>query len=109
MQKKFNDVLFDLLTIIKYPNNKERFIKEFEELNHLEAISNLMDKFPVDIQEHIKASEGRIEEIKKYIQQEEYVSEVAKVSKEALIKFIEVVSPLLNLEQKQRVVNLLKQ
>lgn len=99
----------EFLDIIKYPNNKAKFIKEFEETNQLEALANTLDKLPEDVQKKIKESKDNLEEIKKYLHHEAYLNEIIKVSHAAFINFVESISPLLNFDQKQKVVNLLKQ
>ncbi len=103
MQQNYKDTLLELLTTINYPNNKEKFIAEFEDLNRVEVIANILEKLPKDIQEKIQAGDNDYENIKKYIHQDEYLAEITKVSAEALKKFIEVISPLLTLQQKQQV------
>ena len=109
MQRSFNEVLSELLVIIKYPqHNKEKFIKEFEELNHGEAVANLLDKLPTHIQEQLKGNRNLMEEIKNHITAEEYKKEVTRVAQGALLKFVEVVSPVITLEQKQKIVNILQ-
>ncbi|HZE87241.1 MAG TPA: hypothetical protein VE090_03465 [Methylomirabilota bacterium] len=109
MQRSFKDVLLEILDIIKYPNDKEKFVAEFEVMNHTEAILNLLDQLPTDVQAKIKASNLNKEEVNKHISQELYLSEITKVSKNALVKFLEAVSPILNLDQKQKITQLVKQ
>lgn len=109
MQRTFSDVLLELLTIIKYPNNKQKFVKEFEELNHGEALANLLDRLPGMIKAKIKTNGGKPEEIKKYIDPDKYIAEVTKVSAQALVNFVNVISPLLTLHQKEKITALLRQ
>jgi hypothetical protein len=108
MQKNFRDVLLEILIIVKYPNNKEKFIKEFEELNHMETVANLLDKLSFEVQEKIKANEHNIEEVKKYLPTEEYISELTKVSNQALLNLVSVVTPLLKIDQKQKIAKLVQ-
>lgn len=108
-QRAFNDVLLELLYIIKYPNNKGKFVKEFEELNHTEAVVNLLDRLPGSIKVKVKMRGKTQEEIKQYIDPEKYKAEVTKVSAQALVKFVNTVSPLLTLDQKERITALLRQ
>jgi len=108
MSKNFHDVLLEILAIIHYPRNKAKFVVEFEEMNHLETVVNLLEKLPLEMQERIKAGERNEEMVKKYIPDEIYISELTNVSSKALVKLIEAVSPLLKLEQKQKVVQLLQ-
>lgn len=109
MQRSFRDVLFDFLIIVRYPNNKQKFIAEFEQLNHMETVANLLDRLTPEVQNKVKENEGNIEEVKKYLPTEEYLSELTKVSSQALLNLVKVVSPLLKLDQKQKVANLLQQ
>jgi hypothetical protein len=108
MQRTINDVLLDLLHIIKYPNNKQKFVKEFEELNHGEALVNMFERLPGPIKVKIKVGGAKPELIKKYIDPQKYAAEVTHVSSQALVNFINVVSPLLTLDQKQEITKLLQ-
>ncbi len=109
MQRSFTDVLSELLTIIRYTKNKEQFIKELEELNQNEALVNMLENLPEDLQKQVKAMQNFQEAIKKHIVIEDYNTELAKVSHQALRKFIEAVSPVLKFEQKQKIAQILQQ
>lgn len=109
MQRTFNDVLFTILVIINYPSSKEKFVREFERLNHIETFVNLLERLPILVQYKIKISENKFEEIKKYLSTEEYRLEITKVSIKALVTFISAVSPLITLDQKQKIIKLLEQ
>jgi len=107
MQRNYNDVLLELLTIIRYPNDKQTYISEFEKSNFDEALANILERLPTEAQQAIMAKDGALDEIEKYIDKDAYNAEVVKVSHAALIRFVEVISPLLHLEQKEKVVQLL--
>ena len=107
MQHNYNNILLQLLDFIKYPNNKEKFVTEFELLNHGETLVNLMDRLPRDIQEKIKTDQIGPDGVKQYITEEEYLKEFINVSREELRKFIDEMSPLLTLKQKEHIVILI--
>ncbi len=109
MQPSYNDILSELLSIIGYPNSNQKFAAEFEELNRLEAIANLLDELPIEKQEKLKTGINDPNEFKKYVSDEAYFTEMTKVSRDAITKFIEVISPLLSLKQKQQVNHLMYQ
>lgn len=109
MERTFTDILMDLLVIIKYPkHDRQRFVKEFEELNHVEAALNIADRLPGPSKIKIKMSKGNPEVLHKYIDGEKYTVEMTKVSAKALVSFISVVSPLLTLDQKEKIIALMQ-
>lgn len=105
MALTLNELLLKVLKIIKYPNNKEAFVKEFEQLNYMEALSNCLDKLPKDVRDKIKTYKSK-EEVLRQIPEDVYLSEIMKVSKEAFGKFLEAVSPLLTFDQKEKIIKL---
>ena len=106
MQHSFGNILLNILEIIRYTNDKEKFILEFENLNQEEAILNILERLPDEIQEKIRANDN-IDEIKQYINQEEFIVELRKVSGEALGNFIEDIAPTLTLDQSERILKLI--
>ena len=48
MQPDIKQLLLEVLTIIHYKNSKEKFLKDFEEMNYLDAMANLAEKLPED-------------------------------------------------------------
>lgn len=105
MKKNFPDVLLEILNIIQYPNDKEKYVIEFEELNRTEALANLLEDLPLEIQEKIKETNEYEKgiEIKKYLQDEVYFAEVTAVSEEALARLIESLLPNLTSEQQENI------
>lgn len=106
MQITHNNILSEILIIIKYPN-KEKFIREFESLNHLDAMANLLPRLSYEVRDYIKKYYNHPEEIKRYIPQDKYLQEVTKVSVHALSQFIKSIEHTLSLEQKEKIVSLL--
>jgi len=102
MQQSYKDILLQILDIINYSHDKENFIDEFERLNREETIVNLLDKLPEDIQMKIKDANDS-NELKKYINLEDYIAELTKVYAESLGKFIDNIAPSLNEEQKDKI------
>ncbi len=106
MKPTYTDILLEILTIIKYQNNKEKFVKEFEALNRLDAMACIIDTLPGYVQEKIKSSNNDVEEMKKLIPTNEYIVTYEKVSVEALRKFLEDISSVLTLQQKEQITKL---
>lgn len=106
MQHNSQDTLFELLKIINYPNNRQKFINEFEELNRLEALANILDRLPEDLQQQLQVNHDAYNAFEKYISKEAYVEELIKVSQTALENFVEAMSPHLSLSQKEQAVAL---
>jgi hypothetical protein len=109
MQKNFHEVLLEILTLISYPNDKEKFVKEFEELNHMETVANLLEKLPQELQEKVQKNKVTQEEIRQHIPDEDYLAELTNVSGKALIKYVEVIMPQLSVEQREKVQQVLLQ
>ncbi|SRR5258708_39843718 len=106
MTQSFNDLFFNILSIINY-HKKEDFVKEFEEMNYVEAMMNCIERLPKHIQTEVIARIAAPEEFKKYIPQEIYQQEVTKVSAEALMDFLSYTKSVLSQEQKEKIVTLL--
>jgi phosphate starvation-inducible protein PhoH len=97
-----------MLLIINYLGNKEKVVSQFEHMNYLEAICNLLERLPQDIQEKIKESKNIEVEIKQYVQPEQYVAELEQVSTNALKELINSIIDIVTPQQKQKIENLLK-
>lgn len=111
MQKRVDQIVLEILTAIDYPHNKEKYVKEFLELNHTEAMLNMLERLPNEIQDKIKAIKVETEvaeEIKKHIKQEDYIEELTKVSMDALQRFIQSLSPTLNPSQKENILKIIQ-
>ncbi len=102
MERKIIDIVADILEIIEYPDDREQFLKEFQQTNHEEAIFNILEQFPEDIKEKIKNAEDP-NLIKDYITEEAYLSEMTKVSEEALKNFLETINSSLSDEQREKI------
>ncbi len=101
MKRPARDRLIEILHIIKYANNKEKFIQEFEEMSHLEATVNLIESLSTETQELLQKQNP--EKIKDHISPETYVAEILKVTERKLEELIVAVSPALNFSQKQQI------
>ena len=106
MNKSYRDILSEILQIVNY-QNKEKFVAEFEGLNHLDAMANIMPSLSSDVREYIKINASDPEKIKKYIPQDLYIKELTKVSADALKNFIIDISSALTIKQKQEIAALL--
>lgn len=109
MVPQYAHFLNQILMISKYPNNKEQFIKRFEEQNLDDALYNLLDKLPYDKQQAVKACHGDLNKIQHFFTPEEYLKEVCHVYNQALIDFIESLSPTLDEQQKECITALFSQ
>lgn len=101
------DQLIEILHIINYADNKEKYIQEFELINHLEATNNLIQKLPFEVRKKIEKQDPSI--IKDYVSAEIYLEEITTVWKRELAKLITAVSPTLTLSQKEKIKNLLQE
>lgn len=106
MQKSYKDVLLQILKIINYPDI-EKFVSEFEMLNYLDAMANILPHLSSEVREYIKINHANPEKIKRVIPQELYLQELIKVSAEALNQLIKDITPTLNLQQKESIEKLL--
>lgn len=106
MQRSATDILLELLIIIKYPNNKQRFIAKFEEVNKKETIANMLERLPEETQKYLENVSDPTE-VNQYIPEEAYQQEFIKVSTEAMKKLIQAISPILTLDQKEKIVKLI--
>ena len=111
MQLTREELLLEILNIIKYSKDKEKFVREFEAQHYLEALVSMLERLPDQVRETLrkKMEGGDYKEILKYYTPDEYKNEVNKVADAAIKNFAEVVSPVLTLDQKQKVTKLLHQ
>ena len=103
MQTTIKDIIMEFLMIAGYPNDKEKFVEEFERLNLLEAMVKVFDKLPKESQYFIRAHQDEPELIQQHIPQELYILELKKVTREALKNLITDISPLLSEHQKEKI------
>lgn len=108
MQDVIKNFVLEILHIIKYSDNKEQFVREFEAYNHLEAIANLVERLPEEMKQKVNVVQDDTLVIKQYISPKDYLKELERVSEKELKKFIETISPGLNLDQKQKITKLLQ-
>lgn len=106
MKSSLNDLLLEILSVIKY-RNKEAFVKEFEEMNNVEAMANCIEKLPASQQKEINFKKGDFEAVKKYIPQEVFQEELTKISAEAFGDFISHMKSVLDHNQKQKIAHLI--
>lgn len=104
-QLSYKDVLYQILTIIEYQNNKEKFTEEFETLNRLDAMAEIVKKLPQELQEQIKISQSP-EDLQHLINLTEYKDVYGQVSQKALEEFISSIVPQLSVTKKEKIVSL---
>jgi hypothetical protein len=102
MNLSYNDLFFKILTILNY-QNRENFVKGIEERNHMEAITNCIEKLPQKVRNEVIANPHDPEIIKKYIINDVYLEEINKVSAKALSAFLQHMTPVLSDSQKQQI------
>jgi hypothetical protein len=108
MQPWIKESLLEILHLINYSQNKEKFILEFEAMSHVEAMTAMIQKLPKDLQKRIASLDKNSEEIKQYISSDEYLVEVDRISRQELQSFVKVVSPVLSVSQKEKIAFLLQ-
>lgn len=97
-----HSLLEEILTVINYPSDKDVFIREFEALTILEAMTIVYKQLPEDkqqlIQEHSDNTELLIREIPKELYEDAYL----QVAKRELKAFIQSFYAHLDNDQKQQ-------
>ena len=108
MQTAPKELLIEILKIINYRNNREAFILEFEAMSYMEAMVDVVDQLPDDLAEKVKKGKFDAAWVKENISKEMYVDQVDKVFGKKIDGLIEAVSPVLNLAQKQKITELMR-
>ena len=107
MQSDYRKILYEILTIIQYLNNKEKFVNEFEELNHMKALSNTIERLPHGVQEQIKLCNNDHHTIKRYIPSALYSEELMRAYAESLKNFIKELFFVITVEQKEQIAKII--
>jgi adenylosuccinate synthase len=108
MEPSYKDLLFKVLSIIDY-SDKEKFIEEFDRMNHLEAMANIYETLPGHVQTRFIADADDPEKVKKYIQRDEYITEITTVTVKAFSKFLDHMKPVLTQSQREKINQLFPQ
>src|SRR5487761_1652471 len=106
MEPSYKDLLLQVLTVMGY-RNKETYATEFEETNHIEAVTNCMEMLPVSLREKIKTKEIDAAEDIKNIPHDLYEKELTTVSTTALFSLLDYMRPVLTNDQKQEIVDII--
>lgn len=106
-QASYKDLLAAILDVLHY-TNKEAYIERFDRMNHIEAMSNIYETLPEDLQEKFVHGADDPEIIMKLVDRETYLEEVTTVTANALSSFINHVQPTMNNSQKEQIAKLLK-
>jgi len=106
MQKSYRDMLLQILQIINYPD-VEKFVSEFENLNYLDAMANILPVLSSEVREYIRINQADPKKIMSYIPQDLYQKELIQVSADALTKLIKDITPTLSGQQKESLTKLL--
>jgi len=104
-QTNYTKLLFRILEIIGYQNNRENFVNEFEMLNRFDAVASIVDAYPLDLQARVKACKNETE-LRQYITEREYTSAYIRTSQNAIQEFIDSIANTLSINQKQKIINL---
>ena len=109
MKPDFKNILLEVLNIIDYKDDKEKFTNEMLQLAHDEAIVALLEKLPLCKKEELKKSFSRAltpEEAKDIIEHyttfEEYKKSLQKTSDKLFQDYILTILPTLSKDQKQK-------
>jgi hypothetical protein len=105
MESAYKELLLKILSILEY-RDKEEYVKNFEKMNQLEAMTKCIERLPKYMQDEIIAKKDSPEEIKKYVSQDAYIKELAAVSSRALTVFIQDMAPIFTNEEKEKVAQL---
>ena len=105
MKRSYNDLFLEILSILNY-HDKENFVKQFEQMNHLEAMTNCIERLPEDMRKEIIANENDPQIIQKYISKDEYTQEITTVSTKALSDFLQHMTPAFTDDQKEKIAHI---
>lgn len=102
MNLSYTELFLKILTILNY-KDKENFVDRFEKMNHLEAMTNCIERLPQVVKKEIISSEVTPDLIQKYVHKDEYMREITDVSTKALSDFLQHVTPALTDFQKEKI------
>ena len=103
-----DQVLYKILEIIDYKNNKEAFVQKFLTICKQEAIYNCLDNLPQGIQEQIKKEiqnlsvDECIKVLQKHISQEQFQKELQSTSNNTLKEYVTSIAYTLSKGQKEK-------
>src|SRR5579862_3334120 len=98
----YNDLFLKILEILNY-KDRENFVKELEQENHLEAVTNCVQILPLYEQQEIIAHPEDPAIVHKYISKDLYMEEMSKVSAKILREFLQHMTPVLTDTQKEQI------
>jgi hypothetical protein len=110
MNKPYQDILTEILTVINYTKDKKVYAEEAEKSVFTDAFINLSEKLPDDIKQQIEAAktdfkpftEQDIEKVRQHITPEDLTREVERLEKEDIKDFVQELTPKVNAEQKTK-------
>lgn len=102
MKFTYNNLFLKILSILNY-SDKENFVKRFEEMNHLEAMMNCIEKLPEDARKEIIDNVNDKRVIEKYISKGVYMNEISIVSTKALSDFLQHLTPTITNDEKEKI------
>jgi hypothetical protein len=109
MQKFSKDLLREILTIIQYAKDKEKFVEEFEAMNYMQAMANMIDTLPFGVKQLVQIKYSDQQWVKEHISEEKLQQEIVRVGQEELSLLLQRVSPTLNNLQKEKIQQLFLQ
>ena len=102
METTYKDILLQILSLMDY-DDKEAYVKKFQEMNHLEAMTNCIAKLPQHVQDEIVAKTASPEVVKQYVPQDKYMEEITTVSAKALVELLKDMETVLSSDQKEKI------
>ena len=114
MRNNLKDTILKILEAVEYADDKEAFVKEFEELVNIQAVESLINSLPQDQKEALKIegsankdnSEKVSEILKSRFNEEQMQKSLEETTKSAVMEWMKTIEPTLSDQQKQNLVKL---
>jgi hypothetical protein len=97
----------EILNIIQFANNRDKFINEFEVMNIAQAVVNLMNQLPKHLKDLFQTKYKDQAWVKEHFSKTVLQQEIESVRREELTLFIKAVFPTLTNLQKEKIAALL--
>jgi predicted solute-binding protein len=111
------DILLKILEAIDYRDNREAFADEFIQNTHLLALVNLVKSLPdekqTEVKQQLSESQDNPEKISailnEYFSQEELPKALENAAKDAVIRYIQTITPTLSQNQKEKLFHVMEE
>lgn len=109
MYDNLPSILLSILTIINYPNNKQKFIADFQQVCRQYAVLALAERLPKDKQKELKdklkniiSGEAGKQIVFSYFSQDEYKTTLDQLAQKIFQDYISDISPKLSPEKRDK-------